>query len=109
MDNHYVPIYRQAAKLQHQFHDYTHATAYDPTATLIRNEIHHLTNDLANNKNPRTIESRVRTIQTQLQRTQMLNPTPGANNQPILNMNQTHMLHQNFESLRRNIRQSPHY
>jgi hypothetical protein len=109
MDMQYQPIYRQAAAAQNMFHNYTHTTAHDPTATVLRNEIHKLTNDLASGRNPRAIEQRVRTIQTQLQRTQMRNPSalPGAS--PVLNFKQSQMLHSNFEAMRRNIRQHPNF
>ena len=112
MDTHYQPLYKQAADLQYKFHNYTHAAAYDPTARVLRNQIHHLTNDLAAGKNPRNIESRLRNIQTQLQRSQTLNSSamPGQMGQsPILNHNQSSMLNHNFELMRRNIRQHPNF
>jgi hypothetical protein len=109
MDSHYQPIYKQAAALQHNFHDYTHTSAYDPTAKVLRNEIHHLTNDLAAGKNPRTIENRLRTINTQLKRSQMANPAAMPGQAPIMNANQTNMLRKNFETIRMGVRQHPHY
>lgn len=111
MDSSYVPIYKQAAALQHQFHDMSHASAHHPTAVVLRNEIHHLTNDIAANKNPRTIEHRLHTIQNQLRLAQtlhpdMLQPTHG---QPLLNNHQSMALSKHFEMMRKNIRMNPHY
>lgn len=111
MDSNYVPIYKQAAALQHQFHDYSHHMAHSPTTTVLRNEIHNLTNDLAMNKHPRTIEHRVRTIEQQLRLAQTLHPgsIPGQSGSPILNMHQSTNMHKNFEQIRRQIRMNPHY
>lgn len=109
MDAHYQPIYKQAAVLQHRFHDYTHTTAHDPAANMLRKQIHDLTNDLAAGKNPRTVENRLKTIQTQIKRTQMRNPVAMPGEHPIINTAQSVQLHKNFEIMRRNIRQMPHY
>ncbi len=110
MEERYKPLYKQAAALQHHFHDYTHHTANDPAAKMLRQQIHHLTNDLASGKNPRSIENRMKTIQTQLKRTQQQPHTYGLPGQsPILNTNQSVQMHKNFEMMRRNIRQMPHY
>ncbi len=109
MDAHYQPIYKQAAKLQHVFHDYTHTTAHDPAANMLRKQIHDLTNDLASGKNPRTVENRLKTIQTQIKRTQRTTPYGMPGQGPIMNTNQSVQLHKNFEMMRRNIRQMPHY
>lgn len=107
MDAHYQPLYRQAAQAQHMFHTYTHSMAHDPNALVLRNEMHKLTNDLAAGRNPRTIDRRMRTIQTQLQRTQLSHPTAMPGQSPIMNFNQSQRLHHNFEQMRRNIRQHP--
>ena len=110
MDTHYQPIYRQAAAAQYKFHDYTHATAYDPAAKVLRNQMHSLTNDLAANKDPRAIERRVRTIQTQLRRGQQAANQMGLQGQsPILDRNQTQTLNRNLESIRKNITQHPNF
>ena len=113
MDTHYTQIYKNAAAMQHSFHDYTHTTAHDPTTTLIRNEMHNLTNDIAQGKNPRTIDNRLRVIEDQLRRTQTLNSpatTTGAYaSSPILNYNQRNFLHSNFQQMRQTIRQHPHF
>lgn len=114
MDSNYVPIYKQAAALQHQFHEYSSHMAHSPTATVLRNEIHSLTNDLATNKHPRTIEHRVRTIENQLRMSQHyhegMNATgmPGQSS-PILNIHQSTHMYKNFEHIRREIRMNPHY
>lgn len=112
MDTHYQTIYKQAAAMQHTFHDYTHQTAYDPNAALIRKEMHGLTNDIAAGKSARTIDNRMKTIQTQIQRTQILNPTVapgGQNHAPILNYSQRNFLNKNFQVMRQSIQQHPHF
>jgi|GEM_PF-2190462 len=108
LDQHYQTMYKQAASLQHQFHDYSHPMAHDPMAHVLRQEIHNLTNDIATNKNPRTIEERLRTIQTQIRNTQAVHPTtPGSYANPLLNHNQSNLLHTNFEQMRQGFRQHP--
>lgn len=111
MDAHYQAIYKQVAAAQHNFHDYTHHTAYDPSATLIRNQMHNLTNAIASGKSARTIDDHMKTLQTQIQRTQMLNPSavPGQNHSPILNYNQRNFLNKNLQTMRQSIRQHPNF
>jgi hypothetical protein len=105
MNDQYKPIYKQAARLQHDFHDFTHHTAHDPMASVLRKEIHELTNDLAVGKNATTIESRVKNIQRQMHQTQLrANSNPHAST-PILNTHQFVSLNQNFEHMRQNIHQ----
>jgi hypothetical protein len=80
---------------------------------VLRQQIHNLTNDLASNKNPRTIENRLRTIQTQLRQAQRQSSTmnmgamPGQNS--ALNYRQNNYLKSNFEQMRTNVRQHPHF
>jgi hypothetical protein len=78
----------------------------------MRNEIHKLTNDLASGRNPRAIDARLRTIQTQLQRSQQLDQAasrgmPGA--AQIMNYQQSQLLHSNFEAMRKGIRSHPNF
>lgn len=130
MDAQYQAMYKQAATLQHTFHDYTHAnkTAYDPTATLIRNELHGLTNDLAAGKNPRTIDNRLKLIQNKIKETQRVNPMNSMNpmhsvnpmnpaaglpghsyGSPVLNYNQRNNLSKNFQGMRQAVQARPHF
>lgn len=112
MDAQYKPIYKQAAALQHKFHDYSHTAAHDPAAHLLRNQIHALTKDLASNKNPHTIENRLKVIDRQLRQVQQVNDHSmfGERSQSrVLNPGQTNMLRKNFQSMRMNMRHQPHY
>lgn len=114
MDTHYQAVYKQAATMQHAFHDYTHRVAYDPHAALLRKELHGLTNDIASGKNARTIDGRMKKIQTEIQRTQIQGLTattaPGQQPQgPILNYNQRNFLNKNFQQMRQTIQQHPHF
>jgi hypothetical protein len=112
MDQYYQPLYRQAAAMQHQFHDYSLNMAHDPTAMVMRNEMHKLTDDLATSKNPRTIENRLQLIENQLRRSEMSHRTqpvvtPGA--YPIMHADHTNQLLGNLEQMRQNLRQHPRY
>jgi hypothetical protein len=119
MDKTYMPIYRQAAALQQQFHTMSAGAAHQPGAISLRNEIHHLTNDLATNKNPRTIEHRLHTIQTQLKLAQTIHPGMMQQNHTgyaghtggsqFLTNHQTSELHRHFEMMRHDVRMNPHY
>jgi hypothetical protein len=111
MDDYYKPLYKQAAAMQHKFHDYTYHNAADPTSMVLRQQIHNLTTDLATNKNPRTIENRLRTIQTQLRQAQRQGTQMGSiTGQPqALNYRQNSFLKNNFEHMRTDVRQHPHF
>ena len=110
MDSHYQQVYRQAAALQHNFHDYTHTMSHDPTTKVLQQQIHGLTHDLATNRRPQDIANRLSMIKTQLGRAQMSSPLGGAHNQgAILNNTQKNFLHSNFERMRQNISQHPNF
>ena len=109
MDSHYRPIYQQAASMQHFFHDYTHAKAADPTARILRQQIHGLTNDLATNQKPKVIENRLRTIQNHLERAQTRNPLGIHAQGSVINNTQKNFLHSNFERMRQNVIQHPSF
>ncbi len=104
MDAHYQSMYHQATSMQHAFHNYTHAAAYDPAAKVIRNQMHGLTNDIAAGKSLQTIDARMRNIQAQLNRAHVVNPLAPAGQNPIINTNQRNLLHGNFERMRQNNR-----
>lgn len=108
MDTRYQPLYRQATAMQHRLHDYTRANSFDPSAMMLQKQIHNLTNDIAGGKRPGVIDQRLRTIQTQLRRTQMQGPTmPGQS--PVISMNQKNFLHSNFENMRQNVIRHPNF
>ncbi len=108
MDTRYQPLYRQATAMQSRFHDYTHANAFDPGAMALQKQIHSLTNDLATGRNPRVIDQRLRSIQTQLRRTQIQNPAM-AGQSPLLSNGQKSFMHTNFERMRQNVVQHPNF
>ena len=108
MDDLYKPLYKQAAALQQQFHNDTLATAHDPTAMILRNEIHSLTNDIATSRNPRTIEARVHMIEQQLRRSEINNKTHFGET-PIMGYNHSNAMLHSLEGMRMNVRQHPHY
>lgn len=131
MDKQYIPLYSQAAALQNKFHGYTRQTAYDPMAKVLRQQIHGLTNDIAMSKSPGVINSRLKTIQSQIRRAQTMNPGMNSpmnnvNNSavnrfavpsratmagqgPLLNNMQGSMLRSNFEKMRQNVMAHPNF
>lgn len=108
INTHYQPIYRQATAMQNKFHDYTHMNAYDPAAKALQHQMHGLTNDIASNRNSSIIDNRIRSIQTQLRRTQMTNPG-GTNGSPVMSRSQTQFLHSNLEHMRQNVINTPKF
>ena len=107
MDTHYQPIYKEAAVVQHKYHDFTHTTAHDPAATAMRNQIHKLTSDLAANKDPRMIERNVRNMQKQIRRAQIGSSMAPTGLQSVLNRNQSLLLNRRLEGIRQNVLQHP--
>lgn len=115
IDAKYRTMYRQAAKLQHNFHDSTYQSAHDPAATMMRRELHGLTNDIAQGRNPKTLEARLNRIQSKIQQSQR--PGYGASRAsmyragaaPIMDRKQTMGMNRSFSTMRRSIQQHPHY
>jgi hypothetical protein len=101
MDQQYRPIYQQAVDLRNRFHDLTDQPNH-PMAHVLQREVHELVEDMEKNKNPRTLENRVKAIQHQLLESRM----QGDN---ILSDNHIDYFHHNYEQMRTNIRHFPHY
>jgi hypothetical protein len=101
MDQHYHPVYQQAVNLRNQYHDVVDNPNH-PMAHILQREIHDLVEDMEKNKNPRTLENRVKTIQRQLLETRM-------QGDDILSSNHVDYFHHNYEQMRNNIRRFPHY
>jgi hypothetical protein len=109
MDSRYVPLYKQAAAIQHQFHDYSHPAANTPAAVVFRNQLNGLTHDIAAGKDPRTVEHRIKTIQNQLHLAQTMHSSALTGQPQILNPHQTALMHKNFANMQQSIRMHPHY
>lgn len=110
MDEQYKSLYKQAANMQFKMHDYTLQSAHDPQTMLIRTEMHNLTNDIATGRSPLTVEARLKTIENQLRRAEMTNPsTAVAGQSPIMHYDHSSFLRKNLEGMRTNLRQHPNY
>jgi len=109
LDTHYQSMYKNVAAMQHDFHNFTHQRAYDPSATLIRQKIHGLTDALAAGKSARTIDTHLKELEHHIRQTQLMNPAAAPGQSPILNYGQRNFLGKNLQSLRQNIRQHPHF
>jgi hypothetical protein len=110
MDEYYKSLYKKAAHLQFQKHDYTVQSANDPQAMALRREMHDLTNDIATSKSPITVEERLKTIEHQLRRNEMTDPVtaiPGQN--PIMRYEQSSFLRKTLDDMRMNIKNHPQY
>lgn len=101
MDEHYHPLYQQARDLQYKFHDVLDQP-HHPMADSLRREIHELVEDIEKQKNPRSIETRIKTIQHQLLENRM-------QPHPVVSYDHINYLHHNYEQMRNNVRRFPHY
>jgi translation initiation factor 2B subunit (eIF-2B alpha/beta/delta family) len=101
MDQWYDNMHKRAVDMQHHFHDKVDDHNH-PTAHLLREEIRHLEDDIQSKKQPRSIENRIKTIQTQLLRSQH-------SGEAVFDPTSSVALHRQFEDLRREIRKAPHY
>lgn len=97
----YHPLYQQARDLQYKFHDITSGSNH-PAANVIRNEIHRLVEDIEVQKNPRTLEDRIKVIQRQLKEAERQNVHP---------LTYEHMddMHDRYEHMRMNLRKFDNY
>jgi hypothetical protein len=102
MEEYYKPLHKQVEDLNYKFHDSIDLDSNHPSVNLIRNELNHLKNDLETNKNPRSIETRMHTIQQQIMQAQH-------SGQGLMSADHTDHFNRTFESLRMNIRRTPHY
>jgi|SRR5581483_9134708 len=101
MQQDYKPLYNQAKNLQFRVQDIT-SGIQSPTTISLHSEIHQLNDDIDMKKNPREIESRITNIQTHLR---SLEGTP----QSVMDINHSMELHDEYETLRRQVKELPGY
>jgi len=101
MQQYYQPLYQQARDLQFRVHDQMN-DPYHPMAQSLKTEVQQLTDDLNEQRNPREIEDRIKTIQHSLMQAQ----NSGAN---YMNIDHSTAMYHNFENLRQDVRRMPHY
>jgi hypothetical protein len=103
LDDGYNPAHRQAMNLQDKFHDYVGQKQmhYDPRATLLQHEIHHLVGEIEARKDPYTIENRIKVIERELRENQL-------RENPIMHYEHINELQGHYRDLREQIRRIPH-
>lgn len=84
---------KQAVDLQNQFHDFTGGKFTDPQAHTIHYEIQHLVEDIDERRDPVGIDSRIKSIQSQLMQSK---------NAPQTFMDREHYdyMHRTYEQIR---------
>ena len=104
LDDQYNPAHKQAVALQDKFHDYVglRQMHYDPRATLLQHEIHHLVGEIEGRKDPRTIEHRIKTIERELQENRL-------HENPIMHYDHINELHGHYRDLREQVRRFSNY
>lgn len=101
MDQLYHPLREQVIHLQERFHD-TVNDHTNPYVNILNREMQTLRHDIEVQKNPRSLEDRVKIIQHQLLEMKVQGTT-------ALNYDHVDYLHHGYEQVRNNIRQFPHY
>jgi hypothetical protein len=101
MDPNYKPIYQKAQDLEHQVHDAIDDHNH-PNVRVMRNEMRALMDDMESNKNPRTVEDRVKVIQRQL--TQIRSQGDQA-----MDYGHIDQFHRHFEDMRQDLRKFHNY
>lgn len=101
LDPSYQPLYHQVRDLQFQVHDALDNPNH-PSATVLRNEMQHLMDDIEVRRSPRDIENRIKTIQHSMLE---------ARSQPHSFMDSSHAdhFHRTFEQMRLGMRHFSDY
>jgi hypothetical protein len=102
MDPQYKPIYKEAQDLQFKINDAI-INDNDPWATPMKNEMRALLNDMETNKNPRSVEQRMKGIEDRLRAIR------SDDTEPLMNYDHADKLRRTFEQLRMKIRDFDNY
>lgn len=110
MNNNYQSMYRQATTLQRNFKSYSKNQAPDIRTNMLNREMQSLTKDIASGKNSRTLDTRLRSIQTRIKQTQQpkLYGMPGQVN-PSLTISQSRGLNRSYGMMQKSLRQAHKY
>ena len=100
IDPAYQQMHNKALQLQYNFQDLLDET--NPTASLLHREAKHLVDEIEMQKNPRDLESRIKLIQSQLKQVEH-------QGKPMMSVDHANSIHQNYEHMRQEIRNLPHY
>lgn len=100
IDPSYKQMHNKALQLQYTFQDLLDES--NPTASLLHREAKHLVDEIEMQKNPRDLETRIKTIQSQLKQVEH-------QGNPIISIDHANSIHENYEHMRRDIRNLPTY
>ena len=101
MDQYYSSLYKNVANLQNRYND-TINDRNHPMAEVLEREMFNLRHEVQNQRNPRSIEDRVKIIQHQLLEMKTQGTT-------LMNHDHVDYLHHGYDQVRQNVRQFPHY
>lgn len=110
MNNTYQSMYRQATTLQRNFKSYSKNQAPDIRTNILNREMQSLSKDIATGKNSRTLDTRLRSIQSRIKQTQQpkLYGSSGRMT-PSLTMSQSRGLNRSYGMMQKSLRQAPKY
>ncbi len=100
-DPRYKSMYDKAMNLQYKYHDFTTGTNH-PEAHLLGNEIKQLNEDIAVQRNPRSIEDRIKAIQLRLDQSQH-------STAPLMHEDHKRELHTGYEQMKQAMRKFESY
>ncbi len=98
----YQPLYDHAMDLQYKFHDFSGGNENHPQSQVLQHEIHQLVQDIAVQRNPHTIEDRIKTIQRQLSEQRHTAD-------PVMHYDHADYMHKSYEQMRQGMRKFNNY
>ncbi len=101
MNPQYKAAREQAVRMQHKFRDMLDDKS-QPVARTLENEIQRIVDEFEMNKNPRSIEERIKQLQRMLKDVDRGTP-------PVMDNRDADFLHDNFEHLRMSLRKFDNY
>jgi hypothetical protein len=96
----YEPILKQAVDMQYHFKDLLGHE--NPTATILHQEMNHLVDDIKEQKNPRDVDERIRTIQNQMYQVEH-------QGQNLMSYEHASGIHHDFQRMREQVRHFGNY
>jgi polyhydroxyalkanoate synthesis regulator phasin len=93
--------HQQAVELQGKLQDSIDRHGH-PMADMLQREVHELVQDIHQNKHPRDLEHRIKTIQHTMLQAQN-------DQQTVMTPQEVHDLHHQYERLRQKVRSLPNY
>lgn len=97
MDPNYKPLQKEADRLQHRMNDWID-DRNDPTGASLMREAREVMEDIESSKAPRSVEDRIKRVQRLLQQ-----------DTPAISPEHAKTMEDEFEDLRRRLRDLPNY